>query len=61
VPDVLLRQPVDTGRELQLGGSLNLGVDAAEVVDDVDESIGRCARAQKAPGEPPCQNLVPAD
>jgi hypothetical protein len=46
VADVLLRDPFDTRGELQLRRRLNLCVDAAGFVHDLDEPVRACA-----PGE----------
>jgi hypothetical protein len=40
LPDIRLADPVEPRGELELCGSLNLRVNAADVADDVDESIG---------------------
>jgi hypothetical protein len=61
VPDVLLGDPVHACSELELGGSLNLGVHPAEIVHDVDEAVGVCPLGQAAAGQPPGTNVVPCD
>jgi hypothetical protein len=57
----LLGDALDTGRQLQLGGGLNLRVDPADVVDDVDKPLSLGAFGEEAACEPASANLVPGD
>src|SRR5262249_41387089 len=57
VAHVLLHDPVDARRELQLGGRLHLCVDPADLTRDVDERGG--ALRQRASREPARAHLLP--
>ena len=59
VADVLLRDPVDAHRELQLRRCLDLRVHAAEVVDDFEQAVGARSRRQEAARKTTRANLVP--
>jgi hypothetical protein len=61
VTDVLLRDPVDPGGELQLGRCLDLRVDSTGFVRDLDEPVRACALGERAAGKTPRTNLVPGN
>jgi hypothetical protein len=58
---ILLGAALHAGRQLQLGGRLNLGMDPADIVDDVDEPLSFGALGEEAAPEPASANLVPGD
>ena len=60
LPYVVPSDPVDTPRELELGGSLHLCVDTAEVARDVDEPIGGRSVNQEGACQPAGTNRVPS-
>ena len=59
VADVLLRDPVDPHCELQLRRCLDLGVHAADVVNDFEQTVGARPHRQEAARKPTRANLVP--
>ena len=58
--DVCLREPVDTGRELELCRGLDLSVYAAKIANELDEPPGPRAIGQRGTGQSACPNLVPS-
>src|SRR5580765_4338366 len=61
IAHVLLDDPVDAGVQGKLGRGLDLRVDPARAMRNLDAALRPCPFRHEAPGESPRTNLVPGD